>query len=185
MRLCDRRHDRKAQTRARACSTFVGTTEPFEGTFRETVGKTNAFIAHLEDDGVAFRPSRDGDRAGAVPQRVVDEVSERLLDPQPVDVGGRVAVHFDCAPGFGRPPLITGRDAGHELLCIHLLQTKRQCLFVRAREEQQIGRKLREAVGRACNREQPSINAASSSSCGIVLKKPISSQIENGTVKDG
>ena len=41
-------------------------------------------------------------------------VSERLLDPQPVDVGGRVAVHFDCAPGFGRPPLITGRDAGHE-----------------------------------------------------------------------
>src|ERR687887_1485343 len=33
--------------------------------------------------------------------------------------------------------------------------------------------------------EQPSIRAASSSSTGIVLKKPISSQTENGTVKDG
>src|SRR5919201_6036240 len=34
------------------------------------------------------------------------------------------------------------------------------------------------------SREQPSISAASSSSCGIDLKKPIRSQIENGTVKD-
>src|SRR5687767_6553316 len=34
-------------------------------------------------------------------------------------------------------------------------------------------------------REAPSISAASSSSCGIVLKKPISSQVENGTVNDG
>src|SRR5207253_10341853 len=33
--------------------------------------------------------------------------------------------------------------------------------------------------------EQPSIRAASSSSSGIVLKKPISSQVENGTVNDG
>src|ERR671918_2055054 len=34
-------------------------------------------------------------------------------------------------------------------------------------------------------REQPSTRAASSSSCGIVLKKPIRSQVENGIVKDG
>src|SRR5439155_8761738 len=37
----------------------------------------------------------------------------------------------------------------------------------------------------ACSREQPSIRAASSNSTGIDLKKPISSQIENGTVKLG
>jgi hypothetical protein len=35
------------------------------------------------------------------------------------------------------------------------------------------------------SREQPSTSAASSSSCGIVLKKPIRSQIANGIVNDG
>jgi hypothetical protein len=34
-------------------------------------------------------------------------------------------------------------------------------------------------------REQPSISAASSSSCGIVLKKPISNHVAKGTVNDG
>src|SRR5213076_2148400 len=34
-------------------------------------------------------------------------------------------------------------------------------------------------------REQPSTSAASSSSCGIVLKKPISSQMANGIVNEG
>ena len=34
-------------------------------------------------------------------------------------------------------------------------------------------------------REAPSISAASSSSRGIVLKNPIRSQVENGTVNDG
>ena len=37
----------------------------------------------------------------------------------------------------------------------------------------------------APRREQPSISAASSSSCGIDLKNPISSQIANGIVNDG
>jgi len=37
----------------------------------------------------------------------------------------------------------------------------------------------------APSREQPSISAASSSSCGIVLKNPIKSQIANGIVNDG
>ena len=34
-------------------------------------------------------------------------------------------------------------------------------------------------------REAPSTRAASSSSAGIVLKKPIRSQVANGTVNDG
>src|ERR671930_2729106 len=34
-------------------------------------------------------------------------------------------------------------------------------------------------------REAPSTSAASSSSAGIVLKNPISSQVENGTVNEG
>ena len=37
----------------------------------------------------------------------------------------------------------------------------------------------------ARSREQPSTRAASSSSCGIVLKNPISSQVANGIVNDG
>ena len=46
----------------------------------------------------------------------------------------------------------------------------------------EIGKTTRTSVFR---REAPSIWAASSSSCGIVLKNPISSQVENGTVNDG
>ena len=46
----------------------------------------------------------------------------------------------------------------------------------------EIGKTMRRS---ARNREQPSTSAASSSSCGIVLKNPISSQVENGTVNDG
>ena len=46
----------------------------------------------------------------------------------------------------------------------------------------EIGKTMRTSEPR---REQPSISAASSSSCGIVLKKPISSQIANGIVNDG
>src|SRR5438034_10296250 len=45
----------------------------------------------------------------------------------------------------------------------------------------EIGKTMRISAWR---REQPSISAASASSSGIVLKKPIRSQIENGTVKD-
>src|SRR5260221_8462431 len=46
----------------------------------------------------------------------------------------------------------------------------------------EIGKTMRTS---ALSREQPSIRAASSSSGGIVLKKPISSQIANGIVNDG
>jgi hypothetical protein len=38
---------------------------------------------------------------------------------------------------------------------------------------------------RAFRRDAPSISAASSSSCGIVLKNPIRSQVANGTVNEG
>src|SRR5919109_4604103 len=38
---------------------------------------------------------------------------------------------------------------------------------------------------RVRNREAPSTSAASSSSAGIVRKKPIRSHVENGTVNDG
>ena len=37
----------------------------------------------------------------------------------------------------------------------------------------------------AFRREAPSMDAASSSSGGIVLKNPIKSQVANGTVKEG
>src|SRR5919197_4989084 len=46
----------------------------------------------------------------------------------------------------------------------------------------EIGKTTRQS---AFSREQPSTRAASSSSSGIVLKKPIRSQVENGTVNDG
>src|SRR5579862_4175038 len=46
----------------------------------------------------------------------------------------------------------------------------------------EIGKTMRTS---APKREHPSMSAASSSSCGIALKNPISSQTANGIVKDG
>jgi hypothetical protein len=124
MRLRDRCDYREPEPRARACSTLLGTAEAFESALRETLGEPASFIAHFEDE-IAVILSRDGDRAATVPQSVVDEIAERLLDPKPVDMRNRVAVHFDCAPGFGHAARIAGRDAVHELVRVHVLQTKR------------------------------------------------------------
>src|SRR5215210_3029630 len=46
----------------------------------------------------------------------------------------------------------------------------------------EIGKTMRTSV---FTRDAPSTRAASSSSRGIVLKKPISSHVENGTVNEG
>ena len=46
----------------------------------------------------------------------------------------------------------------------------------------EIGKTMRSSV---MMREAPSTSAASSSSRGIVLKKPIRSHVENGIVNDG
>ena len=46
----------------------------------------------------------------------------------------------------------------------------------------EIGRMIRKS---AFSRDAPSISAASSSSWGMVLKKPIRSHVAKGTVKDG
>src|SRR3954447_23821778 len=46
----------------------------------------------------------------------------------------------------------------------------------------EIGKTIRVSV---LTRDAPSTSAASSSSGGIVLKKPIRSQVENGTVNEG
>ena len=46
----------------------------------------------------------------------------------------------------------------------------------------EIGRMIRKS---AFSRDAPSTSAASSSSWGIVLKKPMRSQVAKGTVKDG
>src|ERR671937_1764135 len=46
----------------------------------------------------------------------------------------------------------------------------------------EIGKTIRHSVP---SRDAPSTCAASSSSCGIVLKKPIRSHVENGNVNDG
>ena len=51
-----------------------------------------------------------------------------------------------------------------------------------ARVISEIGKTI---LSRVPMRDAPSISAASSSSRGIVLKKPISSHVENGTVNDG
>src|SRR5439155_21871733 len=81
MRLGDRPHDREAETRAAAAPRLVRAGEPLERPAQERIRKSRPVVS----DGHLDRPV-DGRRlephlAVAVPERVVDEVPERLLEP--------------------------------------------------------------------------------------------------------
>ena len=86
MRPGDHGDDRQAKARAAAAARGVGAGEALERLGREAVGKAVAVVAHPQPDAVAVGLGGQLDRAAAVAQRVVDEIAERLLQPQPVRV---------------------------------------------------------------------------------------------------
>src|SRR5690348_13881816 len=85
----DRGHDREAEPGAAARAGAVCTGEPLEGVLDEVRRKAGPLVRHVEFDRVASRDRTQGDLPGAVAQRVVDQVRERLLE------SGRIAPHVE------------------------------------------------------------------------------------------
>lgn len=100
MGLRDRRDDSEPETRSAAASLLVGTAEALEGAGYEGGWEPTAFVGYVQLQPVAVLRGGDADRAGSVPEGVVDQIAEGLLDAEAVDAGPTAsAVAFDRSPG--------------------------------------------------------------------------------------
>src|SRR4029453_5178677 len=77
----DRLHDRQAE--AAAVPGRRRARERLERVVAELRRETGALVEHMQLDARVVPACRDRDRTAAVLERVVDEVPERLLNPQP------------------------------------------------------------------------------------------------------
>ena len=84
--------------------------------------ESGAFVGYVELQPVAVLRGRDADRAGAVAERVVDQVAESLLDAQPVDAGATAAaVTLDRSPIVSRPAFEANRHSAEELVQVDVI----------------------------------------------------------------
>jgi hypothetical protein len=78
VRAGDELHDRQAEPGPGAAARLVGATEAVEGTIAEVGRKARAFVADVKLYEIASLLCPKLDRAGAVRERVVHQVHERL-----------------------------------------------------------------------------------------------------------
>ena len=110
-------------------------------------------------------------RSGSVTQCVVDEIAERLLEPQ--EVAGerdRVGLHLERAALGSRPLVEAAGDRLEELACGNRRGAQRQSSLVEACQDQQVLGEPREPVDLV-----PADRRASSSSPGVRLWRRASS----------
>ena len=93
----------------------------------------------MELQPVAGLRGRDADRAGAVAERVVDQVAESLLDAQPVDAGATAAaVPLDRSPIVSRPAFEANRDSAEELVQVDVTPPDRDGSLVQPCQKQKV-----------------------------------------------
>src|SRR4051794_10734064 len=85
VRPCDRSDDREPEPGSGAYACVVGATEPVERFLEEIRGDACALVADVKLERAIGRGGAQGDLSLPVAQGVVDEVAERLLDPQAVE----------------------------------------------------------------------------------------------------
>ena len=77
----DRARDRQAEAGAASRPCIVGAAESVERALCEAVAKAWPLVEHVHLDMPVRALCDDADRAVAMDERILDEVSERLLDP--------------------------------------------------------------------------------------------------------
>src|SRR5207248_2390496 len=87
--LCDRPDDRKAEPGAAAAARGIRPREALEGALEERGREAVPVVADVQLDPAVDVAGLERDRVAAVAERVVDEVSERLLQPEPVAADAR------------------------------------------------------------------------------------------------
>ena len=110
--------------------------------------EAGTLVLHMDLDGSGNRSRADGHCSVAVPKCVVDQVSERLLDAEPVGAHPRARrdVDTDLPAGgrssLGEPP---GDRAG-ELLEVERLRTQRHFCLVELSHDEQVLRQTNESL---------------------------------------
>src|SRR5262249_30342462 len=80
----DRLHDREAETRSLPAPAGVGAREALERLPEKAGRETFTLVAHVQLDAPVAACRGKVYRSPSVAERVVDQVRERLLEPQPV-----------------------------------------------------------------------------------------------------
>ena len=147
-------HDRQSEPRRAPRPRLVGAREALECAREEGWRKAVALVAHAERDlavaGLRLQP----DGARAVAKRVVDQVSECLLEAQPIGNdrladgrgdGERTPVFFGTRrePPRNRLEQVADRDGA---------AAERQTAFVRPCQDEQVFGEARQAVDLLCGR---------------------------------
>src|SRR2546421_10419075 len=86
MRTCDHLDDGEAEPAALAAAAFAATREPLEGPAHDVIRKSRRLVRDVHLDASIRVHRAHAYLAAAVPQSVVDEVSQRLLDADPVSL---------------------------------------------------------------------------------------------------
>src|SRR5205807_349146 len=145
----DRIDDREAQARPSARPALVRPAEALERTREEVLRETRPLIANVQLDDSLDETRLDADRPLAVTKRVLDEVAERLLEPQPVAREAQVlrGVDLERPPHLLRPPREAVAHALEEVVRRDALRSERELPLIRAGDQQQIPGQLDEPVG--------------------------------------
>ena len=149
MSLGDRLHDREPETRSGLTAARTCARETLESVGKEVVGEAVPVVSHVQRDPVVGLQARlELHVSRPVPKRIVDEVPECLLEPQAVagHAGPRGRARPDLAARFRSPPFEARLQGGEERRDLDLLGAKPELTAVRAREEEEVLRKLRQAL---------------------------------------
>ena len=94
--------DREPESRTAARACMVGATEALEGVRQETGRKAIAVVGDVHLDAAVLLSAGDLDGPVPVPECVVDEVGERLLDPNGVEL----RLQLRWGESHDAPPLV-------------------------------------------------------------------------------
>ena len=105
MRPRDRAHDCQPQSSPAPGAPPVGAGEALKGAILEVGPEAVPLVSDPELGPVAVGGGAEADPASAVTQRVVDQVAQRLLDPEGIELGVRARrrLQGDRADPAARP----------------------------------------------------------------------------------
>ena len=155
MRSCNCCDDREPEARSAARSARVRAAEALEGLGCEVGWESGSFVGHVQLQPVAALRGRDTDCSGSVTEGVLDQVAERLLDPESVDSAPAAATFgLDRSAGFSGAASEAHGHAVEELVELDVVQSDREGSLVESCEQQKVLGELREAVALVPDRAQ-------------------------------
>ncbi|HEY8866008.1 MAG TPA: hypothetical protein VIM22_03685, partial [Solirubrobacteraceae bacterium] len=145
----DRLDYREPQTRSAAAARTVPTRESLEGDRREARRKPWARVAHMKLEAGPMLNRRDGDLAGPMAQRVLDQVAEGLFHTQRIQMCAQAVRHVDRyrAPMLRRAALEAVAHATQRRRQVDIDAADRQASLIGSRDHEKVLGELRHAIG--------------------------------------